>query len=104
MKSLLILFSFVLYPLTSFAEIDERKIDVYFANVVSISTDGTKAYIVDGYSGLQIADISDPTNSTIIGSIDTSGYAQDISISTDGTKAFIANGYFGLKIVDLTGL
>jgi len=29
---LLILFLFILYPLTVFAEIDERKIDVYFAN------------------------------------------------------------------------
>jgi len=36
-KSLLILFLFVLYPLTAFAEIDERKIDVYFANGIKTS-------------------------------------------------------------------
>ena len=32
MKLLLLLFLFILYPLASFAEIDERKTDVYFAN------------------------------------------------------------------------
>ena len=37
MKSLLLLLLLLLYPLTSFAETDERKIDVYFAN--GISTD-----------------------------------------------------------------
>jgi len=39
MKSLLILFLFILYPLTGFAEIDERKIDVYFANGI-LTDDG----------------------------------------------------------------
>ena len=32
MKALLLLFLLILYPLNSFAEIDERKTDVYFAN------------------------------------------------------------------------
>jgi formylmethanofuran dehydrogenase subunit E-like metal-binding protein len=35
MKSLLLLFFLLLYPSTSFAEIDERKTDVYFANGIS---------------------------------------------------------------------
>jgi len=37
MKSLLLLFLLLLYPSTSFAEIDERKTDVYFANGISTS-------------------------------------------------------------------
>ncbi|WP_457593285.1 hypothetical protein, partial [Hydrogenimonas sp.] len=72
------------------------------ANGVAISSDGTKAYVADNYSGLQIIDISDPANPTILGGVDTPGYASGVAISSDGTKACVADDYSGLQIVDIS--
>ncbi|MDF1883667.1 hypothetical protein JHD49_06920 [Sulfurimonas sp. SAG-AH-194-C21] len=60
------------------------------ARGVTLSSDGTKVFIADGSSGLQIIDISDPINPSIISSLDTPSYAYDVTLSADGTKAFIA--------------
>ena len=40
--------------------------------------------------------------SPLIGSFDTSGFADDIMLSKDGTKAFIADSNKGLKIIDIS--
>lgn len=54
------------------------------------------AYIADGKSGLQIADIA---GSEIIGFVNTPGEARDVAIS--GKTAYIADGSEGLQIVDI---
>jgi len=71
---------------------------------VTLSADGSIAYLPDGNSGLQIIDVSDPTAPSIIGSIDTPGSARSVTLSADGTKAFVANYTSGLQIIDLFGL
>jgi hypothetical protein len=71
---------------------------------VTLSADGTKAFVADYTSGLQIVDISDSTAPVIIASVDTPSYAYGVSLSADGTKVFVADVYSGLQIIDLTGL
>ncbi|WP_287738211.1 Calx-beta domain-containing protein, partial [Microcystis sp. M048S1] len=52
------------------------------------------------YSGLQIIDISNPTNPTLKGNYDTSGYARDVQIV--GNYAYVADDYSGLQIIDIS--
>jgi hypothetical protein len=58
------------------------------------------AYVADAYSGLQIIDVSNPTNPLLIGNFDTPGYASHVFVS--GNYAFIADGYSGLQIIDIS--
>ncbi|SFP02217.1 immunoglobulin-like domain-containing protein [Hydrogenimonas thermophila] len=74
---------------------------VGYASEIALSSDGTKAYIADGANGLQIIDISDPTNISIINSINTSD-ASAIALSSDGAKAYVADGTNGLQIIDIS--
>jgi hypothetical protein len=69
---------------------------------VILSADGTKAYVADYSSGLQIIDISDPRAPTILASIDTPGYARSVTLSADGTKAYVADESSGLQIIDIS--
>ncbi len=71
----------------------------YLKSVV-LSKDGTTAFLIDQYAGLQIIDVRNPAVPTIIGSIDTPGNPWNIILSKDGTKAFIADDFKGLQIVD----
>ncbi|WOE72645.1 DUF5011 domain-containing protein [Hydrogenimonas thermophila] len=75
---------------------------VGYASEIALSSDGTKAYIADDNGGLQIVDVSDPTNPIIIGNVDTPSYASGVALSSDGTKAYIADGLSGLQIVDVS--
>ena len=56
-------------------------------------------YVANGNSGLQIIDVSDPTNPTFKGSYDTSGTAVDVWI--ENNYAYVADGDSGLQIIDL---
>jgi len=58
-----------------------------YAQKVTLSGDGTKAYVADSGSGLVIIDITDPENLILLGSYDTAGNASDVALSDDGTKA-----------------
>jgi len=69
---------------------------------ITLSSDGATAYVVDGDSGLQIIDISDPTKPTIKGSVDTPGFAYSVKLSLDGTLAYVADGEGGLQIIDVS--
>ena len=44
----------------------------------------------DGGSGLQVIDVSDPENPTIVGSADTPGWAAGVYVS--GNYAYVADG------------
>ena len=56
-------------------------------------------YVANGNSGLQIIDVSDPTNPTFKRSYDTSGTAVDVWI--ENNYAYVADGDSGLQIIDL---
>ena len=69
---------------------------------VVLSSDGTKAYVADGYAGLQVIDVSNIMEVQIIGSLDTPYYAMSVVLSSDGLTAFIADGDSGIQIVDIS--
>ena len=50
-----------------------------YARGVTVS--GDYAYVGDGYGGLVVIDISDPTDPTRVGSFDTSGHAHGVVVS-----------------------
>jgi hypothetical protein len=59
------------------------------------------AYVAAYSSGLQIIDITDPSNPTFKGSYNTPGYALGVAIS--GNYAYVAYGIgAGLQIIDIT--
>ena len=66
---------------------------------VTLSSDGTKAYVAADKAGLVIVDISDPAHPTELDSYDTAGYALDVTLSSDSTKAYIADNLNGLVII-----
>ncbi|MFM6578343.1 MAG: DUF4347 domain-containing protein, partial [Dolichospermum sp.] len=61
---------------------------------------GNYAYVSDGYSGLQIIDISNPTSPTLVGNYDTSGWANNVQIV--GNYAYVAHWESGLQIIDIS--
>ncbi|WP_049897881.1 DUF4347 domain-containing protein, partial [Microcystis aeruginosa] len=61
---------------------------------------GNYAYVADFSLGLQIIDISNPTNPTLIGNYDTSGSAMDVQIV--GNYAYVADYASGLQIIDIS--
>ncbi|MCP4104584.1 MAG: hypothetical protein GY749_03450 [Desulfobacteraceae bacterium] len=64
-----------------------------------VTVAGNKAYVADGYRGLQIIDISDPENPQVTGSASTSGTAYNVTVAED--KAYVACGR-GLQIIDIS--
>ena len=62
-----------------------------------MAVSGGYAYVTDGYSGLVIIDISDPTNPVQAGHYDTVGDAVGVAVS--GGYAYVADGDNGLVIL-----
>ncbi len=62
---------------------------------------GTTAYVADWGIGLQIIDVSDPTDPALVGSHDTPGNAWGVFVS--GTTAYVADSHSGLQIIDVSG-
>ena len=54
-----------------------------------VAVSGTHAYVADGYSGLQVIDITNPASPQIVGSVDTPGDACGVAVS--GTHAYVAD-------------
>ena len=65
-----------------------------------VQVSGNYAYVADGSAGLQVIDITDPTNPTVVGSADTSSYANGVHVS--GNYAYVADTTSGLQVVDIT--
>ena len=65
-----------------------------------ITVMGDKAYVADGFSGLQVVDISDPENPQIIGSVDTPGDSHEVTVI--GDKAYVADRDSGLQLIDIS--
>ncbi len=64
------------------------------ANGVAVS--GNYAYLANGFDGLRIYDISNPTNPVSTGHAFDDGVANGVVIS--GNCAYLANGYDGLRV------
>jgi hypothetical protein len=69
-------------------------------SVSGVQVVGNYAYVADGYSGLQIIDISNPTTPTLKGNYDTSGAA--VGVQVVGNYAYVADGGSGLQIIDIS--
>ncbi len=74
--------------------------DVYVAAPEGLEVAGSYAYIASSGWDLTIVDISDPSNPTVVTSLDLPGHAQDVSLS--GNLAVVATGYDGIRTVDVT--
>ena len=69
-----------------------------YANGVAVS--GDHAFVADYTSGLQVIDISDPTNLVLAGSYDTPHEASGVAVS--GDHAFVADADSGLQVIDIS--
>ena len=56
---------------------------------VVVSSDGTRAYIADFEAGLQIIDVTDPSNPVKMSAFDTNGLAYNVAVSSDGNTVYI---------------
>ena len=61
---------------------------------------GDYAYVADYWEGLQIIDVSDPTDPQETGSFDTPGTAYGVFVS--GDYAYVADFQSGLRIIDIS--
>ena len=61
---------------------------------------GTLAYVADGYGGLRIIDISDPTTPTEVGLFDDNTWTKSVFVV--GSYAYIASEFDGLVIIDIS--
>ena len=73
-----------------------------FVSGVTLSADGSIAFVADGTSGLQVFDIKNPSAPSIITSYSGLEDARDIALSADGGTAYIADGDGGLKVIDVS--
>lgn len=61
---------------------------------------GTYAYVAISQRGLQILDVSNPTDPRVVRTIDTPGHAYDVAVA--GTHVYVADGSSGVHVVDVT--
>ncbi len=69
-------------------------------HALDVAVAGSYAYIADGYSGLQVIDISNPAVPAIVGSVDTPDSAVGAAVA--GAYAYVADGYSGLQVIDIS--
>ena len=58
------------------------------------------AYVADGSSGLQLIDVSGPTDVSLLGAYDTPAFA--LGIAAEGNYAFVADQWSGLQVIDVS--
>jgi hypothetical protein len=61
---------------------------------------GNAAYLALGFTGILIVDVSDPSQPTLLGSVNTPGEAHGIHVV--GNTAYVADGYEGMQVIDVT--
>lgn len=66
----------------------------------SIVLDDTLAYVADGLGGLQIINVSDPSEMQVLGVLDVGDYVLDVKLQ--GQRAYLANNWSGLGVVDIS--
>jgi hypothetical protein len=67
---------------------------------MGVFVSGNYAYIADFNSGLQVINISNPSNPVKAGSYDTPGAAEGVFVS--GNYAYVADGYSGLQVINVS--
>lgn len=65
-----------------------------------VAISGDVAFVADQTGGLQVVDISDPSNLTLLASLAVPGFA--LGIAVDGDYAFITASSSGLQVVDIS--
>ena len=68
-------------------------------SALSVAVAGNYAYVADGAAGLQVIDISDPTNPVSKGRYAPTGGALDVAVS--GNYAYVAGGGYALDVIDV---
>jgi hypothetical protein len=58
------------------------------------------AYVADGYSGLQILDVSNAVGAVYLGSYDTPGFAWRVQVLNG--LAYVADGFAGLQVLNIS--
>jgi hypothetical protein len=71
-----------------------------FGSAYDLAVQGNYAYVADGYSGVQILNISNLTSPTHVGDYYSSDNVQDVDIS--GDYAYVANSYSGIQILNIS--
>jgi len=69
-------------------------------NARGIFVSGNYAYVADNTDGLEIIDISDPTNPVEVGQVVDTGNAYSVFVS--GNYAYVADNTDGLEIIDIS--
>jgi len=85
--------------------LDNNQVYTYYINDnlsdVSISSDGSFAYVVGMHSGLKIVDLRDNSQISVLNSMILSGRSEYVNVSKDGKKLYISGFYGGLKVIDI---
>ena len=71
------------------------------ARALALDETSSKIYVATDSAGVKIVDISDPTNPTILDTIDTADKAYGVTLSNDKSRLFIADNKTGMIIVNL---
>jgi hypothetical protein len=66
-----------------------------------VAVAGSYAYVADGYSGLRVIDVSDPTDPQERGYYDTPGRAEGVAVC--GSYAYVADVGAGLQVIQFYG-
>jgi hypothetical protein len=69
-------------------------------NAYGVFVLGDYAYVADSFSGLQVIDVSDPANPSLVGTCDTPGWANDVLVL--GDYAYVADRASGLQVIDVS--
>src|SRR6266536_3440193 len=68
---------------------------------MGVAVEGTIAYVANEFAGLQIIDVSDPTQPHWLAGYDNKGVALNVAVA--GSIAYVADGYGpGLRVIDVT--
>lgn len=75
----------------------------YSSSRLTLSSDNTKAYLVNDYGGFQIVDITNSSSPNILGSYNNGNpRTRDVALSNNGSIAYVTDGIAGLQIIDIS--
>jgi hypothetical protein len=75
-----------------------------FTNALGVrARDNNTVVVTDGFNGLAIVDVTDPTNPKKIGAVAIDG-GESEDVAVNGNTAYVAAGQAGMVVVDITDL
>jgi hypothetical protein len=72
----------------------------YYA--VALSPDGRTAFLADGFSGLKVVDVRNPTQPVVIGEAGPAVFSYGIAINATATVAYVADYTAGVRLFDIS--